>query len=472
MKIKICIAAGLAALFFCLPSVSVAREQAPADIEPGFSSAQLAQMLAPIALYPDPLLAQILMASTYPIEVVEADRWVKQNPTLTGPALDDALKEKQWDVSVKSLTHFPRILARMNDQIGETSMLGNAFLGQQADVMDTIQQLRVSARAAGNLETTKEQTVISDQESIRIEPANPRVIYVPAYYPYRVYGTWWYPDYPPFAAWYPIWYPPTGVVTFSSGLWVGAAIGWCDFSWHRRTVNVYHHHTQRFYTKDYFRRQNYRIGPNVWRHNPVHRRGVVYGEGRTSPRFRRPAGMSVKTRTPVYKSGPKGPAQATPIPRISPFNRPRIDSLQRLQGFKKHNIHRQKKFIDNQTPAGAANRQMRQNLPVVGQDSLRDKGQNTWVKNRSVPNVQNRFNRKSSNPAVKNKMNPKNFKAATAPNIPKHSNFKSGGFTPKKQAQPRKSGYRYGTTPWQNNGFTRGNSTQSRWQNGNGRSFR
>jgi hypothetical protein len=471
MKMKICIAAGLAALFLCLPSVSVAREQSPSDIYSGFNREQMAQMLAPIALYPDALLAQILMASTYPIEVVEAARWVKQNPTLNGAALDDALKEKEWDVSVKSLTHFPLILARMNAQIGETSMLGNAFLDQQADVMDTIQKLRVSARAAGNLETTREQTVIADEAVIRIEPANPRVIYVPAYSPSLVYGTWWYPAYPPFAAWYPIWYPPTGFVTFSSGLWVGAAIGWCDFSWHHRTVNVYHHHTRRFYTKDHFRRRNYRPGPYAWRHNPVHRRGVSHRARSTSRRLSRPDGMSAQSRRAIHRDGPKGPDRATRTRQRSPFNRSGIDSLQKLQGVNKQNFHNQRKFKHKQTPAGAKNRQIPHNSPLVGQGNFRGKGQNTWGKNRPVQNVQNGFNRKSSNPAVKNKMIPKNFKAPE-PNIAKHSNRKSEGFTLKKEARSGRSGYSSGTTPWQKNDFTRGNSTQSRWRTGNGRSSR
>ena len=436
MKIKICIAAGLAALILCLPSVSVAREQAPGDIEPGFSSAQLAQILAPIALYPDPLLAQILMASTYPIEVVEADRWVKQNPTLTGPALDDALKEKQWDVSVKSLAHFPRILARMNDQIGETSMLGNAFLDQQTDVMDTIQQLRVSARAAGNLETTKEQTVIADQEGIRIEPANPRVIYVPAYYPYRVYGTWWYPDYPPFEAWYPIWYPPTGFVTFSTGLWVGAAIGWCDFSWHRRTVNVYYHHTQRFYKKDYFRRQNYRPGPYVWRHDPVHRRGVVYGEGRIRT-FNRPAAMPRQAMHPIYAPGPKGPARAVTGPKALPLKQQRHDLQPKMENGKQLEFRRQQKVNHKQQPGAPINNPVPSNPPAYGQGNHR-------ARDLSIPED----------------------KTAPAPqNSPAYDANRINRQVPASRKKPllfEDDGDGFGTRTWQNNGFSRGNRKQTR----------
>ena len=294
---KTTIIAGLAALVLTLPAGATEGEIANPD--PHFTRAQLAQMLAPIALYPDSLLAQILMAATYPIEVVEAARWVKQYPALKGILLDDALKEKTWDVSVKSLTHFPQILSRMSEQIGQTATLGNAFLAQQTDVMDTVQELRARARAAGNLETTEQQTVIAEEETIRIEPANPRVIYVPAYYPSLVYGTWWYPGYPPYAAWYPAWYPPSGFVSFGAGLWVGAAIGWCDFNWHRRVIHVYHHHTRPFYPKTYFHRRPHRPGTHAWRHDPVHRRGVTYRKRTAS----RPTGWSLQVQRKVRKPG-------------------------------------------------------------------------------------------------------------------------------------------------------------------------
>src|SRR5713101_4815809 len=125
-----------------------------------FTKEELDQMLAPIALYPDALLSQILMASTYPIEVVDADRWVRQNPNLTGDQLDEALKDKDWDVSVKSLCHFPKVLSAMSQNLDQTTKIGNAFLNQQQDVMDTIQELRDKAQAQGNLNTTEQQKVI------------------------------------------------------------------------------------------------------------------------------------------------------------------------------------------------------------------------------------------------------------------------------------------------------------------------
>jgi len=140
---------------------------------------ELAQMLAPIALYPDSLIADILMASTYPIEVVESERWIKQNKNLKGDELDTALQEKTWDSSVKSLCHFPDVLYAMSDNLERTTKLGDAFLSQQDDVMDTIQELRRAAQEQGNLKTTKEQNVIVEQEVVRIEPSDPQVVYVP-----------------------------------------------------------------------------------------------------------------------------------------------------------------------------------------------------------------------------------------------------------------------------------------------------
>ena len=162
-----------------------------------FKQEELDQMIAPIALYPDSLLTQILMASTYPLEVVQADRWAKQNKDMKGDALAKALEAQPWDPSVKSLVNFPQVLAMMSEKLDWTQKLGDAFLAQQKDVMGTVQKLRAKAQAAGNLKTTKEQVVKVEKEVIIIEPANPQVVYVPTYNPTVVYGAWPYPAYPP-----------------------------------------------------------------------------------------------------------------------------------------------------------------------------------------------------------------------------------------------------------------------------------
>ncbi len=203
-----------------------------------FKQEELDQLLAPIALYPDDLLTQILMASTYPLEVVQAERWVKQNKSLKGDALKAALEKQPWDDSVKALVPFPDVLTMMSEKLEWTQKLGDAFLAQQKDVMDTVQKLRRKAAEAGNLKSSKEQEVKKEGDIIIIEPANPQVVYVPAYNPTVVYGAWWYPAYPP----YPVYaYPPgAALFTFTMGVAIGAA--WyghgCHADYHGGTVNI------------------------------------------------------------------------------------------------------------------------------------------------------------------------------------------------------------------------------------------
>jgi len=209
---------------------------------PAFSREELNQMLAPIALYPDSLLADVLVAATFPLEVVAADRWVKQNRDLKGDPLNAALDKMKWDLSVKALVPFPEVLSMMSEKLDWTQNLGAAFMAQQKDVMDTVQKLRASARSQGSLKTSSQQTVEVKGDSIIIEPANPTVVYVPSYNPAVVYGAWPYPAYPP----YPYYaYPYGGVVAagaigFAAGVAVGAAWnnGWGHWDWHGGNVNV------------------------------------------------------------------------------------------------------------------------------------------------------------------------------------------------------------------------------------------
>src|SRR5262249_23049343 len=162
-----------------------------------FRPEEIEQLVAPIALYPDALVSQILMASTYPLEIVEADRWAKANKTLQGEALTKALEAQNWDPSVKSLVNFPQVLAMMSEKLDMTQRLGDAFLAQQKEVLDAIQWLRAKAQSQGNLKTTPQQTVIVEQPApgsavVRIEQADPQVVYVPTYDPAVVYGAWPY----------------------------------------------------------------------------------------------------------------------------------------------------------------------------------------------------------------------------------------------------------------------------------------
>jgi hypothetical protein len=192
------IALGSLIVLLGLCVLATAQEPSASATSP-LTAAQLDQLVAPIALYPDPVIAQIVMAATYPLEVVEADRWL-QGPgiaTLKGEQLTAALQSQPWDPSVKSLTFFPQLLHMMDSNLHWTEQLGDAFLAQQADIMDTIQRLRQRAQSAGALASTLQQTILTEDQEMAIEPVNPDVIYVPVYNPWCVYGVWPYPDYPP-----------------------------------------------------------------------------------------------------------------------------------------------------------------------------------------------------------------------------------------------------------------------------------
>ncbi|HXX80183.1 MAG TPA: DUF3300 domain-containing protein [Thermodesulfovibrionales bacterium] len=255
-----------------------------------FSNEQLEQILAPIALYPDDLIAQILMASTYPIEIVQADRWVKQNKDLKGDALTNALEKQDWDPSVKSLVNFSQVLSMMSEKLDWTQKLGDAFLGQEKEVMDTVQVLRRRAKDAGNLNTTPEQKVVVEKETIIIQPANPEVVYVPTYNPTVVYGAWPYPAYPPYYYYPPGYVPGAALFSFGVGLALGAAWGyaWGGCNWHGGDVNVNYNRNTNINNKidrGRYAQQLPSRGQGKWQHNPDHRKGAAYRDSKTARQF-------------------------------------------------------------------------------------------------------------------------------------------------------------------------------------------
>ena len=180
----------LAASVLLVSAVRAQENAAAPAAPPPFTAQELDSMLAPIALYPDALLSQILMASTYPLEVVSAARWAKANPDAKGDAALKKVEKEPWDVSVKSLAAFPSILDMMNEKLDWTQKLGDAVLGQQKDVLASVQRLRQLAKNSGNLESNQQQVVRSEAQTIIIEPTQPQTIYVPSYNPTVVYGTW------------------------------------------------------------------------------------------------------------------------------------------------------------------------------------------------------------------------------------------------------------------------------------------
>ena len=251
----------LLALMVALPAARAQERQA-------YTQAELDQMLAPVALYPDALLSQVLMASTYPLDVVEAARWARANPGLQGDEAVNAVAGKDWDPSVKSLVAFPNLLARMDEQLDWTKRLGDAFLAQEAQVMDTVQGLRHKARAAGQLAPDERVRVVEDGRTIVIEQANPRVVYVPYYDPWVVYGPWWWSSYPPVA-----WAPWPGYVAYRPGFWWGVGVGissgffFGGVDWHHRHVQVV-----RRPVHVHVHQRPLHVGK--WQHDGWHRRGI------------------------------------------------------------------------------------------------------------------------------------------------------------------------------------------------------
>jgi hypothetical protein len=293
------VAAALAAVSPCVAQDTAAQGAAAEAAAPTFKPEEIEQLVAPIALYPDPLLAQIFMASTYPLEVVEAARWQKEHPDLKDKALEDALQSQPWDASVKSLVAFPQVLTMMNEKLDWTQKLGDACLAQQDDVMVAVQRLRNKAKDAGNLETTNEQKVTVSQEpvkveqnvtvqqapppetTIKIEPADPQIVYVPTYNPTTVYGGWPYPSYPPYTYYPPGYVAATSMMSFGVGMAVGAAL-WGDCDWDdccgggddiKIDVDNYNN----------FNKTDIKNGN--WEHRPEHRKGVGYRDGATQQRF-------------------------------------------------------------------------------------------------------------------------------------------------------------------------------------------
>ena len=309
----------------CLASVTgcvTAQEPAPAWEEESapeqpaapeaatpLTPAQLDQMTAPIALYSDPLLGMILTAATYPLEIVEAARWLDadEHSSLKGDALNAALEQQSWDTSVKALVAVPEVLRMMNQNLEWTEQLGDAFLSQQADVMDSIQRLRHSAAASDALQSSPQESVATEDGEIVIEPASPDIIYVPCYDP-AIYGPWPWPGYPAF--YFP--FPPDycyggGLITFGIGFGItGPYWGWGRWNW---------------------RGHGFYVGPRVphpgpvpirpWVHNPAHRHGVPYRDMATARRYGPNAGA-----WRGYRGFPATPSQARAAPRMPSLTRP------------------------------------------------------------------------------------------------------------------------------------------------------
>ncbi|WP_333798053.1 DUF3300 domain-containing protein, partial [Rheinheimera sp.] len=242
-----------------------------------FSQAELDQMLAPVALYPDTVLSHVLIAATYPLEIVKATRWLSAQKGMTSEQALKAAENEPWDPSVRALVAFAPLLTKMNNELEWTQKLGDAFLIQQQQVMATVQALREKAYAAGNLKDQEHITVQRREKEkvIIIEPRQREVVYVPVYDTRVVYGDWWWRDYPPIHWPHPVYGNHASLVYWGSGARVSTSFYFSTFYWPRREVvviNHYHRPTHYYRYDDIIRHEERRH----WRHNPHHRHGVVY----------------------------------------------------------------------------------------------------------------------------------------------------------------------------------------------------
>ncbi|WP_243672508.1 DUF3300 domain-containing protein, partial [Paraburkholderia kirstenboschensis] len=280
-------------MLLLLLGAAAVHAQSPAPPQPApFKPEEIEALVAPVALYPDSLLSQVLMASTYPLEIVYAARWVKANPKLKGEDAVKAVESQTWDISVKSLVAFPQILEPMSDKLDWTQKLGDAFLAQEKDVLAAVQRLRARADKSGNLKSNEQQKVIVEaapetgQTIVKIEPANPQVIYVPAYNPTVVYGSWSYPTYPPYY-WppSPAYYPGAALATgFAWGVGLaaaGAIFGNCNWGGGDVNINV---DKARNVDRSFDRTK---VEGGRWKHDSSHRQGVAYRDNASREKYSR-----------------------------------------------------------------------------------------------------------------------------------------------------------------------------------------
>ena len=254
------------------------------------STEQIDQLVAPIALYPDNLLGQILTASTYPLEAVMAARWSAANPRVKGPQLEAAMQQQTWDPSIKALCAVPQVLAMMSDKLDWTQALGDAYLSQPDDIAAAVQRLRIKAQATGSLQASSQQRVRHvpapqpiiidgrpEPDYIVIEPVDPAVLYVPIYDPYVVYGPWAYPAYRPFY-WYPPGYVSVGLIGFGAPFVVGTAL-WAHYNWESRHVDINVANFNRF------NHANLSAASATWQHDPSHRGNIAYSNPALQTKF-------------------------------------------------------------------------------------------------------------------------------------------------------------------------------------------
>jgi hypothetical protein len=392
---------------------------APADAQqpPLLKQEELEQLLAPIALYPDSLLTQMLMASTYPLEIVQADRWVKANKDLKGDALATELEKQDWDPSVKSMVNFPDQLAMMSEKLDLTMKLGDAFMSQQSDVMNTVQVLRSRAQASGNLKSSDQQTVAVEAaptnstvvnvntggsangggtgsapvaaqqpvivqappQVITIQSPSPQVVYVPTYSPTVVYGAWPYLAYPP-APYHPPGYVASSMISFGAGVAMGAAWGyaWGHSNWGHGDVDI--NVNQNVNYNRNIDRSKYQTNINnvqgrsanaaagSWQHDPTHRRGAAYPNQATAQRYGGASSAQASQARDQYR-GRSNTAGAQDLNRTGAGGTGAGRANSSNFGGNAGTARPNQNDFGNRGGAGGANVQDRQSNPAAGQSN-------------------------------------------------------------------------------------------------------
>ena len=300
------------------PAASPQTEAQGTDQAAPLAAAELDSVVAPIALYPDELLAQILAAATYPLEIVDANQWLNRNSSLKGEALVQAAAKQDWEPSVQALVMFPSVLQQLDQNLKWTTALGNAFLAQQEGVMSAVQRLRMKAQAAGSLQSNAQQKVevqqVDGTEAIVIQPSDPQVIYVPAYNPEVVFGA--APVYAP----YPVMVYPSSMISFGTGVAIGAILGGWNGGWGwgctwgpRPSLYV----NNVFINRYGFRAAPYasHYGTAAWSHNPYYRRATPYPNAAVATRYGAGYAAATPYRAGAAVRGPAGAAGAVAGPR-------------------------------------------------------------------------------------------------------------------------------------------------------------
>jgi hypothetical protein len=271
-------------IFLTLFILRTPSSQAQNNEASPFTEGQLAQLLAPVALYPDTLLTHILIAATYPIEIIEAHRWVIKHPQLSSTQIFDQVSDKDWDPSVKALLPFPMVLKKLNDELSWTTQLGDAFLTDQVQVLSSIQQLRIKAEQAGNLSTMDNMAVSHEDNNIIIEPLEPEIVYVPYYDSRTIYGNWHWAHYQPVYWSHPQRYVGHHPYYWHSGVHISFNYFFSAFHWQNRHLVVLNHRNSHRYL------QKKRIvsshGAKRWLHKPHHRRGVAYSNNQLKKHYK------------------------------------------------------------------------------------------------------------------------------------------------------------------------------------------